>query len=116
MVLDKNSSKSSNMLDSLERETRLHIYPMCYIFSFTLNQHIILYIESLARMSSGLCVGPFFLGQTSQPTQRWEEHHVANRLLLVLSTVSFADEYTPVDWLTVTEDGGINSSSRCPES
>ena len=30
-------------------------------------------------------------------------------LLLALSTVSFADEYTPVDWLTLTEDGGIKA-------
>ena len=30
-------------------------------------------------------------------------------LLLALSTVSFADEYTPVDWITLTEDGGIKA-------
>ena len=30
-------------------------------------------------------------------------------LLIALSTVSFADEYTPVDWLTLTEDGGIKA-------
>ena len=30
-------------------------------------------------------------------------------LLLALSTLSFADEYTPVDWITLTEDGGIEA-------
>jgi hypothetical protein len=28
-------------------------------------------------------------------------------LLLVLVSTAFADEYTPVDWIQVTEDGGI---------
>ena len=28
-------------------------------------------------------------------------------LLLVLASAAFADEYTPVDWIQVTEGGGI---------
>ena len=42
-------------------------------------------------------------------------------LLLVLASGTFADEYTPVDWIEVTEDGrlsvnlGFSMSARCIE-
>lgn len=35
---------------------------------------------------------------------------VLSLLTLALASAAFADEYTPVDWIEVTEDGGIKGS------